>query len=232
MTDTLAELDRRHALHPFTPLAAHRESEGPFVIERGAGVHVFDDRGNRYIEGMSGLWCASLGFSEPRLAAAAARQFEALPYSHLFSHRSTVPAIELSAKLAALAPEGLERVFLVNSGSEAIDVAIKMVWYVNNALGRPGKKTIIARRRAYHGVTVAAGSLTGLPYAQDGFDLPAIPVIHVETPVRLPGRAERRVRRRPTRRAWPTSSRRRSSRPGPTPSPPSSPSRSWARAAC
>jgi len=180
--DTLAELDRRHALHPFTPLAAHRTSEAPFIIERGDGVHVFDDHGDRYLEGMSGLWCASLGFSERRLADAAARQFEKLPYSHMFGHRSTGPAIELSAKLAELAPEGIGRVFLVNSGSEAIDVAIKMVWYVNNALGRSEKKTIIARKRAYHGVTIAAGSLTGLPYAQDGFDLPAIPVIHVETP--------------------------------------------------
>jgi len=182
MSADLAELDRRHTLHPFTPLRAHRESEPPFIIERGEGVHIVDTEGRRYLEGMSGLWCASLGFSETRLPAAAAEQFAALPYSHMFSHRSTVPAIELSAKLAELAPAGIDRVFLVNSGSEAIDVAVKMAWYVSNARGLPRKKTIIARKRAYHGVTVAAGSLTGLPYAQDGFDLPAIPVIHVDAP--------------------------------------------------
>ncbi|MFK8083568.1 MAG: aminotransferase [Granulosicoccus sp.] len=179
--NSLAQSDRQYVLHPFTHPSNH-ESEGPFVIERGEGVYVWDDQGNRLLEGMSGLWCTSLGFSENRLAEAAARQFAQLPFSHLFTHRSTPPAIELSKRLVELAPEGIGKCFLVNSGSEAVDTAVKMVWYYNNSLGRPQKKTIIARHRAYHGVTVAAGSLTGLPYAQDGFDLPAIPVIHAETP--------------------------------------------------
>ncbi|ASJ75610.1 aminotransferase [Granulosicoccus antarcticus] len=178
---TLDEADRQFALHPFTNLSAHQK-QGPLIIDRGEGVYVWDDQGNRLIEGMSGLWCAALGFSEQRLVDAAAKQFAALPYSHMFSHHSTAPAIELSKRLVQMAPEGIGKCFLVNSGSEAVDTAIKMAWYYNNALGRPGKKTIIARQRAYHGVTVAAGSLTGLPYVQDGFDLPAIPVIHVETP--------------------------------------------------
>lgn len=179
--NALPDADRQFALHPFTNLSNH-QSQGPFIIERGEGVYVWDDQGNRLLEGMSGLWCTSLGFSEHRLAAAAAKQFAELPYSHMFTHRSTPPAIELSQRLVELAPEGIGKCFFVNSGSEAVDTAIKMAWYYNNALGRPEKKTIIARHRAYHGVTVAAGSLTGLPYAQDGFDLPAIPVIHVETP--------------------------------------------------
>lgn len=178
---SLSEIDQQFALHPFTHLSNH-QAQGPFVIERGEGVYVYDDKGNRLLEGMSGLWCASLGFSEHRLAEAAARQFAELPYSHMFTHRSTKPAIELSQKLVELAPEGIGKCFFVNSGSEAVDTAVKMAWYYNNALGRTKKKTIIARHRAYHGVTVAAGSLTGLPYAQDGFDLPAIPVMHVETP--------------------------------------------------
>lgn len=178
---SLDEADRQFALHPFTHLSNH-QAQGPFVIERGEGVYVFDDQGNRYLEGMSGLWCTSLGFSEGRLAAAAAKQFEKLPYSHMFTHRSTPPAIELSQRLVELAPQGIAKCFLVNSGSEAVDTAVKMAWYYHNALGKNSRKTIIARQRAYHGVTVAAGSLTGLPYAQDGFDLPAIPVMHVETP--------------------------------------------------
>lgn len=179
--NALPDSDKQFALHPFTNLSGH-QSQGPFIIERGEGVYVWDDKGNRLLEGMSGLWCTSLGFSEHRLAAAAAKQFAELPYSHMFTHRSTPPAIELSQRLVELAPEGIGKCFFVNSGSEAVDTAIKMAWYYNNALGRPEKKTIIARHRAYHGVTVAAGSLTGLPYAQDGFDLPAIPVMHVETP--------------------------------------------------
>ena len=178
---SLSQADRQFAIHPFTHLSNH-ESRGPFIIERGEGVYVWDDQGNRLLEGMSGLWCTSLGFSEHRLAEAAARQFAELPYSHMFTHRSTPPAIELSRKLVEIAPEGIGKCFFVNSGSEAVDTAIKMAWYYNNSLGRTKKKTIIARQRAYHGVTIAAGSLTGLPYAQDGFDLPAIPVIHVETP--------------------------------------------------
>ncbi len=178
---TLEQADKQYALHPFTNLSAH-QADGPFIIEKGDGVYVWDDQGNRLLEGMAGLWCTSLGFNEQRLVDAAAKQFAQLPYSHMFTHRSTAPAIELSQKLVEMAPEGIGKAFFVNSGSEAVDTAIKMVWYYNNALGRHKKKTIIARHRAYHGITVAAGSLTGLPYAQDGFDLPAIPVMHVETP--------------------------------------------------
>ena len=179
--NTLNQADRQYALHPFTNLSGHQK-DGPFIIEKGDGIYVWDDQGNRLLEGMAGLWCTSLGFSEQRLVEAAAKQFAQLPYSHMFSHRSTVPAIELSKRLVDMAPEGIGKAFFVNSGSEAVDTAVKMVWYYNNALNRPKKKTIIARLRAYHGVTVASGSLTGLPYAQDGFDLPAIPVMHVETP--------------------------------------------------
>jgi len=178
---TLAERDQRYSLHPFTQLKEHAES-GPFIIERGEGVHVFDDAGRRYIEGVSGLWCTSLGFSEQRLVDAATRQLTDMPYTHQFSHRANVPAIELAEKLVRMAPAGIERAFFVNSGSEAVDTAIKFAWYYWAAKGRPTKRRFIARRRAYHGVTVAAGSLTGLAYAQDGFGLPTIPVTHVTPP--------------------------------------------------
>lgn len=179
--NNLEDADKQYALHPFTNLSNH-QAQGPFVIEKGEGVYVWDNQGNKLLEGMSGLWCTSLGFSEQRLIDAATKQFASLPYSHMFTHRSTPPAIELSKKLVEIAPEGIGKVFFVNSGSEAIDAAIKMVWYYNNALGRTRKKTIISRQRAYHGTTIAGGSLTGLPFAHDGFDLPAIPVMHVEAP--------------------------------------------------
>ena len=192
-TPNLSQLDKDYALHPYTNLALHQQ-QGPFVITGGDGVHVIDEQGQRYIEGMAGLWCAGLGFSETRLADAAARQFAKLPYSHMFAHRSTEPAIVLSAMLAEIAPEGVNRVFFVNSGSEAVDTAIKMVSYYNNALGRPNKKKIIARQRAYHGVTVAGASLTGLPYVHGGFDLPAPGSLHADAPhyyrYGLPGESE------------------------------------------
>lgn len=181
MRNAHAEHDKKFVLHPYTNLSAHQELD-PFIITHGEGIYVWDDQGNKLIEGMSGLWCASLGFNEQRLVDAATRQMQKLPYSHLFSHRSTEPAIELSQKLIELAPDNMAKVFLVNSGSEAVDMAIKIVWYYNNALDRPKKKKIISRKRAYHGVTIASGSLTGLPYVHDGFDLPAIPVMHTETP--------------------------------------------------
>lgn len=179
--NTLSQTDKQYVLHPYTNISTH-QNDGPTIIERGDGIYLWDDKGNRLLEGMAGLWCTSLGFSEHRLADAAARQFAQLPFSHMFTHRSTAPAIELAQRLVEMAPEGIGKAFFVNSGSEAVDTAVKMAWYYNNALERPEKKTIIARHRAYHGVTIAAGSLTGLPYVQDGFDLPAIPVIHVETP--------------------------------------------------
>jgi 4-aminobutyrate--pyruvate transaminase len=181
MRNAHAEADKQYVLHPYTNLRVHQEIE-PFVITHGEGIYVWDDQGNKLIEGMSGLWCASLGFSEPRLVEAATKQMQRLPYSHLFSHRSTEPAIELSEKLIDIAPDAMARAFLVNSGSEAVDMAIKIVWYYHNAIGKPEKKKIISRKRAYHGITIASGSLTGLPYVHDGFDLPAIPVMHTETP--------------------------------------------------
>ncbi len=188
-----AAIDVAYQLHPFTNLAVH-EDKGPFIITRGEGIYVFDDDGNRYIEGLAGLWCTSLGFSEPRLVQAAKQQMETLPYSHTFTHRSTLPTIELAEKLISIAPDPLTKVYFVNSGSEAVDTAIKLVWYYNNALDRPEKKKIISRRRAYHGVTVAAGSLTVLPYVWAGFDLPRSGFLQTDTPClyrdALPGESE------------------------------------------
>ena len=172
--------DIAHALHPYTNLAAHEE-QGPLVITRGEGVYVWDDQNNRYLEGLAGLWCVSLGFSEERLAKAAADQFAALPYSHTFAHRSTEPVIALSEKLIKIAPEPMTRAFFLNSGSEAIDAMIRFTWYYNNGRGLPKKKKIISRKRGYHGVTVAGGSLTAIPLMQNDFDLPLERMIHTDT---------------------------------------------------
>ena len=169
--NSLAARDIAYNVHPYTNLRVH-EQQGPLVITGGRGIFVEDDDGKEYIEGLAGLWCTSLGFSNKRLVEAARRQMDQLPYMHQFAHRSTEPVIELAEKLIGIAPEPLKKAFFVNSGSEAIDTAIKLIWYYNNARGKPEKKRIIARRRAYHGITLAAGHLTGLPYARAGFDLP------------------------------------------------------------
>ena len=170
--NSLQARDIAYTVHPYTNLRQH-ERQGPLTITGGDGVFVIDDDGKRYLEGLAGLWCAGLGFSEKRLVEAARRQMEKMPYSQTFSHRSTEPLIELSEKLISIAPKPIAKAYFVNSGSEAIDTAIKLIWYYQNARGLPEKKKILARQRAYHGISIAAGHLTGtLAYTANGFDLP------------------------------------------------------------
>ena len=169
-----ARRDQAFHLHPATNLRAVQK-EGPLVITRGEGVYVYDDEGRRYLEGMAGLWCASLGFSERRLADAAYRQMCELPFYHSFAGKVPAISAELAERLIGIAPAGMGKVLFANSGSEANDAAIKLAWYVNNALGRPQKKKIISRKRAYHGVTIAAAS-------HDDFDLPIERILHADCP--------------------------------------------------
>ena len=181
LSNSLAQADIATALHPYTNARRHEE-RGPLVISRGEGIHVYDEAGKQYIEGLSGLWSVGVGFSEPRLVEAAHKQMQALPYYHSFAHKAHEPSIRLAEKLVEMTPEGLDRVFFTSSGSEANDTVVKMVWFMNNALGRPEKKKFLARTKGYHGITVASGSLTGLPYNHMHFDLPAIPVMHLTCP--------------------------------------------------
>ena len=178
---TAAARDQSFHLHPATNLRTVQK-EGPLVITRGEGVYVYDDEGRRYLEGMSGLWCASLGFSERRLAEAAYRQMCELPFYHSFSGKVPAIATELAQRLIRIAPAGMGKALFANSGSEANDTAIKLAWYINNALGRPRKKKIISRQRAYHGVTIATASLTGLAFAHEDFDLPIGRILHTNCP--------------------------------------------------
>lgn len=163
--------DVESLLHPYTNLVRFRET-GPLIIERGKGVRVYDERGKDYIEGLSGLWCTALGWGEDALVEAAAEQMRKLPFGHLFAGKSHEPAIALAEKLKEIAPFQVGKVFFANSGSEANDTQIKLFWYANNARAEPGRKTIISREKAYHGVTIAAASLTSLPANHRSFDLP------------------------------------------------------------
>src|SRR5260221_3328068 len=176
-----ASRDIAHMIHPYTNLKTH-ETEGPLVITRGEGVFIYDDAGKQYLEGLAGLWCASLGFSEPRLAEAAYAQMKKLPYYHIFASKAHDVGIDLAEKLIKMAPAGMSKVFFANSGSEANDTVVKLVWYYNNALDRPAKKKIIARIKGYHGVTVASASLTGLPNNHRDFDLPIANILHTDCP--------------------------------------------------
>ncbi len=178
---SLAARDRESLVHPFTNLAEHAEA-GPLVIDRGEGVYVIDAEGRRYLEGMAGLWCASLGFSEARLVRAAEAQLCRLPSYHMFGGKSYAPAIELAERLLALAPVPMSKVLFVNSGSEANDTAIKLVRYYHHARGKPEKTKIISRLRAYHGVTLACASLCGLPQVHEDFGLPLAGILHADCP--------------------------------------------------
>ena len=131
---------------------------------------------------MSGLWSVGVGFGEKRLVEAAARQMEKLPYYHTFTQKTHTPAAELAEKLVGMAPVPMSKAYFTNSGSEANDTMIKMVRYRSNALGKPAKKKIISRIKGYHGVTLAAASMTGLPNNHRSFDLPMEGVLHTSCP--------------------------------------------------
>jgi 4-aminobutyrate--pyruvate transaminase len=177
----LATRDIETLVHPYTNLATFRET-GPLVIERGQGVFIYDVNGKAYIDGMAGLWCTALGHGNEELVEAATRQMRKLSFSHLFTGKSHDGAIELAEKLKEMAPSDTSKVFFCNSGSEANDTQVKLVWYMNNALGRPRRKKIISRLKAYHGVTVASASLTGLPNNQIDFDVPIAGIVHTSCP--------------------------------------------------
>jgi len=177
----VAARDVETLVHPYANLVALRE-QGPLVLEHGKGIFVYDNEGRPYIEGMAGLWCAALGYGNEELVEAASAQMRKLSFAHLFTGLSHDPAIELAERIKELAPVPTSKVFFCSSGSEANDTQVKLVWYMNNALGRPQKKKIISRMRAYHGVTVAAASLTGLVNNHRDFDLPIAGILHTGCP--------------------------------------------------
>jgi len=173
--------DVEYHLHSYTHPKTLSD-EGPHILTKGDGIHVYDETGRKFIEGMSGLWCASLGFSEKEIINTITDQLNKLPFYHSFAGKTADPAIRLAEHLIKISPVPMSKVFFANSGSEANDTAIKMIWYYNLARGLPEKRKIISRRKGYHGVTLAAASLTGLPYAQNGFSLPLDFVHHTMAP--------------------------------------------------
>jgi 4-aminobutyrate--pyruvate transaminase len=181
LPNSSAARDAASLVHGFSNLAEHRR-DGARTITEGKGVYVLDDSGRRYIEAAGGMWCTSLGFGEEELIEAAVEQMRKLPYYHTVAGKSVNPAIDLAEKLVAMAPIPNARVYLALSGSEANDNLVKFIRYYNNALGRPAKKKIISRLNGYHGSTLAAGSLTGIPLQHRAFDLPLPGFLHTDDP--------------------------------------------------
>ena len=180
-TQALKKLDQAHHLHPFTDFEDYAKHGGR-IVSRAEHIYIYDSDGNKIQDGMSGLWCCNLGYSQERIKQAVADQLAELPFYNNFFKCSNQPAVELAARLSQVTPDRFQHVFFTNSGSEANDTAMKMVWYYQAARGKPEKRKIISRRRGYHGVTMAAASMTALAYAQNGFGLPLDFVKHTTTP--------------------------------------------------
>lgn len=199
MPNSVEARDIAYQLHPLVDLRNY-DKTGALVIERGEGIYVYDNAGRRYIEGLAGLWSVAVGFGERRLSDAAKRQMDQLSYYHIFAHKTHGPSVDLAEKLISLAPVPMSKVHFTSSGSEANDLVVKLAWYRSNALGKPEKKKIIGRLKGYHGVTIAAGSITGLPRNHESFDLPLDRMRHVSCPdyagSALPGESEAAFSRR------------------------------------
>ena len=177
----LEALDRDYLFHPITNLKSHL-TDDVLILERGEGIYIFDNEGKKYIDGLAGLWCTSLGHGVTELADAAKDQMSKLGYSTLFASKSHEPAILLAEKLIEMSPFSSGKVFFGLSGSDSNDTQYKLFTYANNKLGKEKKKKMIARKKGYHGVTVTSASMTGLPNQHKLFDLPQENFIHTETP--------------------------------------------------
>ncbi len=179
--EKLAALDREHMFHPMTALADH-QARGPQVMVEGKGIRVRDASGREYLDAMAGLWCVNAGYGRSEIVEAIAAQAARLPFFHSFAGMANEPSILLADRLVRLLPGDMSHVFFANSGSEANETQIKLVWAYQNLLGKPRKKKILARRRAYHGVTLGAASASGLPHIHGVFDLPLPGFLHLTPP--------------------------------------------------
>lgn len=180
---SLEEMDKQSFFHPYTPLDVHMKT-GPKIIVSGKGVRVKDSHGKEYLDSMAGLWCVNVGYGRDEVADAAHAQLKKLSYYHSFASMANEPAIRLADRLVELTgPKfGMSKVLFGNTGSDANDTNIKLVWYYQNVRGKPKKKKIISRKRGYHGVTIIAGGLSGLDLLHTGFDLPLTRVVYADTP--------------------------------------------------
>jgi L-2,4-diaminobutyrate transaminase len=180
----LAEIDRRCVFHPSTDLRAHAHGElgTPRIIEGGSGIRIRDRDGREYVDAFAGLYCVNVGYGRTEIADAIDAQARKLAYYHVYAGHSHEPVILLSERILAMAPPGFSKVYYGQSGSDANETNVKLVWYYWNVLGRPQKRKIISRLRGYHGSGIMSGSLTGLPLFHQAFNLPLPDVLHTSTP--------------------------------------------------
>jgi len=171
LVNSLAQKDLQSLFHPFTNLPLHAVN-GPRILTKAAGVRIEDDAGASYIDGLAGLWCVNVGYGRREIADAIHEQALRLSFGHSFASNAPDVTVELASRIAALAPGKLSKVLFGTSGSDANDTNIKLAWLYNEIKGRPRKKKIIARWRAYHGTTLSITAATGLDSVHAGFDYP------------------------------------------------------------
>ncbi|MBY4894917.1 aspartate aminotransferase family protein [Rhodobacteraceae bacterium N5(2021)] len=181
--DQLSRWDQDHFFHPSTALGAHARGEAPgMIIKTAEGCHITDRNGNRMLDAFAGLYCVNIGYGRQEVAEAIAAQARELAYYHSYVGNGTEASITLAKMVTDRAPDGMNRVYFGQGGSDANETNIKLVWYYNNILGRPEKKKIISRWRGYHGSGLMSGSLTGLSLFHKKFDLPLDKVLHSTAP--------------------------------------------------
>lgn len=181
--DELAQWDRESLFHPSTHLAQFARGEAAQrIIRSGQGCEVVDRDGNRLLDGFAGLYCVNVGYGRAEIAEAIAAQARELAYFHAYAGHGTEAAIRLAKMVMDRAPEGMKRVYFGLGGSDANETNVKLVWYARNIEGKPEKKKIISRWRAYHGSGIVSGSMTGLSLFHQKFDLPIPQVVHTEAP--------------------------------------------------
>ncbi len=174
-TEQWQTLDKAHHLHPFTDFRQYAKGGGR-IITGAEHIYIVDSEGNRILDGMSGLWCCNLGYSQNRINEAVSRQLQQLPYYNNFFNCSNQPAVEMAKALVDVTPAQFNHVFFSNSGSEANDTNIRLVHRYYDLLGKPGKKHIIGRKNGYHGSTIAAASLGGMEFMHKQFT--GLPYVH------------------------------------------------------
>jgi putrescine---pyruvate transaminase len=174
-TAALRDLDQSHHLHPFTDLQAYAKKGGR-IVSKAEHVYIYDSEGNQILDGMSGLWCCNLGYSQKSIADAVYAQLQELPYYNNFFNCSNQPALEMAKALVDVTPEQFNHVFFTNSGSEANDTNIRLIHRYYDLLNKPEKKHIISRKNAYHGSTIAAASLGGMDYMHK--QITTLPYVH------------------------------------------------------
>jgi adenosylmethionine-8-amino-7-oxononanoate aminotransferase len=168
-------------MHPFSHIPTLEES-GPVVVDRGEGIYIYDDQGRKYLEGNSGLWNVVLGFDNKKLIEAAQRAYAKLPAYHAFFGRVSQSALDLSERIVKLAPMEANRVFYANSGSEANDTVVKLLWLLAESEGKPHRRLLLSRKNAYHGMTIMTASLTGKDYVKSASGLPLSEVRYLTCP--------------------------------------------------